>query len=307
MRLPPVLDGAVAVALLPQVGAQLEVGLAFGHAVVAGPGPLDDFVGRQREPAPGALVDPVPQHADVVSGDLDLGRLGQDLVHAVGHAVDRLIAAGGPVGSGVGRFGRPHDHAVLVDPDAVRDVVDAELLGHLVVGVDQRWVGRVGVLDVLAARFGAGRVHPDGHELDALGMQLFPERLPHGQVVGAASVGSPGDDEDLLVAQTAEAELVPVEVGQDELGRDRGAQGVAGQCLGPDGIDVAGLVVDDGHAEPAGHGRDGDGSTAVVVGRAGREGHAHLALAGAFGFQLPTGRRLELLGRHAQLRGDHRV
>ena len=48
------------------------------------------------------------------------------------------------------RLGRAHDHALLVDPDHIRNVHHTEKGVELMVGVEQRWVLSACGLDVLA-------------------------------------------------------------------------------------------------------------------------------------------------------------
>lgn len=113
---------------------------------------------------------------------------------------------------------RADDHAAFVDPDAAGHVDDAKERIDGVSLVDQRGMrGREGFDDL--ARSVGGRVERDGDDVEAVAVQLFPQRLPPGQVKPAASPRGPGDEQHLLAAQVGEAEPVPAPVGEFQLRR----------------------------------------------------------------------------------------
>ena len=68
-----------------------------------------------------------------------------------------------------------------------------------------------------ARGIGPQRVETHRHDLYALGMQLFAQCLPPGQVVGAASVGGPGHQRDLLASQRGEVEWLAIEIREGQL------------------------------------------------------------------------------------------
>lgn len=71
----------------------------------------------------------------------------------------------------------------------------------------------IGPCDERPGRLRAAGVERDRDDLEPMGLELLPQRLPPGQVEAAASPGGPGENEDLLATQAAEREGVPVEVG----------------------------------------------------------------------------------------------
>lgn len=79
--------------------------------------------------------------------------------------------------------------------------------------VDERGVCRLRTLDPRTRGLGSAGVERDRDDLEPMGLELLPQRLPPGQVEAAASPGGPGENEDLLATQAAEREGVPVEVG----------------------------------------------------------------------------------------------
>jgi hypothetical protein len=58
-----------------------------------------------------------------------------------------------------------------------------------------------GGFDVRPAGLGTGGLKSDGHDFQAVGVKLVAEGLPHGQISGAASIGAPGNHQDLLPTQ----------------------------------------------------------------------------------------------------------
>jgi hypothetical protein len=58
-----------------------------------------------------------------------------------------------------------------------------------------------GRLDVGPRRLGAGQLEGDGDDLQTTRVKFRAQGLPPGQVEGAALIGSPGDQHDLLPAQ----------------------------------------------------------------------------------------------------------
>ena len=95
------------------------------------------------------------------------------------------------------RLGRPHDHAVLIDPDDVRDVHDPQGAFKDVAGVDKGGVLWSGCIDVVAHGVGAVGFDSDGDDGDRCsGVAKFGvEGLPTWQVIAAASIGSPADED----------------------------------------------------------------------------------------------------------------
>src|SRR5439155_11771563 len=107
---------------------------------------------------------------------------------------------------GEGGFGRPDDHAGLVDPDAARYVDNSEQLVQQMRLVDQRRVLGRGPLDPAPRTLQAPRVERDGDHLQAERMQLLAQSLPPGQVQAAASPRVTGKEADLMVAKGADNE-----------------------------------------------------------------------------------------------------
>jgi len=200
-------------------------------------------------------------------------------------------------------FGRPDDDPVLVDPDSVRNVDDAEALVDEMRGVDQRWVMGMSRLDERAGGVGVD-IEADGDDLKSFGVQLRAQRLPPGQVEAASSPGCPRDQYDLLASETREAEGFAFGVGELELRRDRGREDATGECrLGAQRRQPAIAIGDDGHAEPLGD--DVDVDAAVGGSRRGRQRNADLAFARALGLDRPTGTGFEGVGVDGQLSQDH--
>ena len=104
----------------------------------------------------------------------------------------------------------------FVDEDAGRDDGVAERCTELVLGVDERGVGRSCRFEPWPRGAGAFRVGGDG-EKGGLRMLLVP-LLPPGQLFAAASPGRP-DEQDIAAALiAAELDPVPVEVGEGDFG-----------------------------------------------------------------------------------------
>ena len=95
------------------------------------------------------------------------------------------------------RFGRTHDHPVLVDPHRHGDVGEPEQLIGDVALVDQRRMVRLRRLDPLTRSGGAACIEGDGDDFDAVLVLLSPEGLPPGQARSASSPRRPGDEQDL--------------------------------------------------------------------------------------------------------------
>ena len=112
--------------------------------------------------------------------------------------------------------------------------------------VDQGGMIGIRPLDGRARRFRAAGVERDGHDLEAFGVELSPQFLPHGQVETAASPRGPRDEQDLLPAQAGEPEGVAVDIRQFELRSLRGREGAALERLGPEGPEVVGFVGHEG-------------------------------------------------------------
>jgi hypothetical protein len=74
-----------------------------------------------------------------------------------------------------------------------------------------------GRLDVRPGSLRARQLQGDGDDLEAEGVKLRTQCLPPGQVEGAALVGRPGDEHDLLPAQGREPELVAVDVAEHQV------------------------------------------------------------------------------------------
>lgn len=86
-------------------------------------------------------------------------------------------------------------------------------------------------------------------------MEFPAQRLPPGQVECAASIRGPRDDDDLLAAQRRQAELVAVDVIEDQFGCLGADQDAAAERLGADGPQSGLLVSDQAHAK-TGNGRN---------------------------------------------------
>ena len=93
-------------------------------------------------------------------------------------------------------LGWPNDHAVLINPDDVWNVHDTEGAFEDVVGVDKGGVFWSGCVDVLAYGVGAVGFDSDSDDGDRCsgGAKLGVEGLPTWQVIAAASIGSPADE-----------------------------------------------------------------------------------------------------------------
>jgi hypothetical protein len=66
--------------------------------------------------------------------------------------------------------------------------------------VEQRGVLGVRRLDVGPGRVGVAQLQRNADNLEPRRMKLTAQRLPPGQVEGAASIGRPGDENDFLTA-----------------------------------------------------------------------------------------------------------
>jgi hypothetical protein len=108
--------------------------------------------------------------------------------------------------SRIGRLRRPHDDALLVDPNARRHIDDAEIDIEAMRLVNQRWMARTRALDPRTRGGSAAGVERDRNELEALWSQLFANFLPDWQVMPAASPGGPCQKQHLSSAQGAELE-----------------------------------------------------------------------------------------------------
>ena len=109
---------------------------------------------------------------------------------------------------------RAHEHSVLVDPHAVRDVDEAEqLVGHVGL-VDQRRMLGVRCLDPRTSSLDATRVECHGDDLQPLREQLAAQCLPPGQVEAAASIAGPRGDQ-VLLSFTVETEQAAKLAGKD--------------------------------------------------------------------------------------------
>ena len=158
-------------------------------------------------------------------------------------------------------------------------------------------------LDVGAGGLVAHRVETRRHDLDALGMQLLAQGLPPGQVIGAASVGGPGDQDDLLAAERREIERTTLEIGEHEVRRRRGGEGKAAegrrsqrrQCVG---------VSDDRHPQPI---RNARYVHSVVADGVAGQGYADVSPARTLGRERPSGAELERSTIHAVGRQQHVV
>jgi len=95
--------------------------------------------------------------------------------------------------------------------------------------VKQRRVLGSSRLDVLPRGLGPAQFEGDRDDLKALWMELAPQCLPPGQVEGAASVGRPRDDDDLLPTQRRQTERGPGQIVEDKLGCVRADQSAVTQ------------------------------------------------------------------------------
>ena len=206
-----------------------------------GVGAAHDLLRCERVAALAVVRDPVVDHLDVDLGvALDLPRLDQHLGD-VGRARSRRRSCGttrSRIAAGMRGLGGADDHAVLVDPHAVGHVDEAEQLVAHVGFVDQRRVLGVRLLDERAASLARRRGRRSRSRL--LRVPAVAEGLPQRQVEAASSPRRPGDQHDLLAAETRELEGVAVGVGELEVGRDGGGEHAAGdRSLGAEGPEPA--------------------------------------------------------------------
>ena len=129
-------------------------------------------------------------------------------------------------------------------------------------------------------------------------MEFAAQHLPPGQVERTASIRGPRDNDDLLAAQRRQAELVAVDVVEDQFGRLGADQGAAAERLGADGPQSGLLVSNQAHAK-TGDGRDEVEALRLI------ERHTDLSLAGTLGLHLPASTGGELLGRDVERIKDH--
>ncbi len=84
--------------------------------------------------------------------------------------------------------------------------------------VEQRRVLGLRRLNVGPRRLRATQLEGDSDDLEAFRMKLAAQRLPPGQIEGAASIGGPRNQRDLLAPQRRQVELIAFEVIEDKLG-----------------------------------------------------------------------------------------
>lgn len=80
-------------------------------------------------------------------------------------------------------------------------------------------------------------------------MEFAAQRLPPGQVKGAPSVGSPGNEDHLLAPQRRQMELLAGEVWQHQFRSPGGREGSTGKGLGAKRPQAHVSIVDDRYAE----------------------------------------------------------
>ena len=177
------------IAAARQVLCQLELRSRRRLIDAAASRSRDDLFGRQGKVARGSPVRPVTQSRGI-------GRsIAHDLRGRHHHLPEPpwLVGWCGPRFPLLGRV-RPswlrgsHDRPRFVDPDAVRNVHDAEALVDHVGHVHQGGMIRLRPLDVRSGHLLAQGVEAHRYNLHALRMQLGAQGLPPGQVVCAASV-----------------------------------------------------------------------------------------------------------------------
>jgi hypothetical protein len=160
---------AVGVARPVQVLSKLEVGRGKRFVRRTLPHSPDNLVGLERVFAASAVGNPITQRVHICVGVN--AKLPDQLdsltdvwrVFVLDHPVEK---AGTPR---IGRFRRPHDQALLVDPDSRRHVDDAELDVDAMLLVDQRRMPRTGAFDPGAGGRRSTRVKCDRDELKSMG------------------------------------------------------------------------------------------------------------------------------------------
>ena len=152
--------------------------------------------------------------------------------------------------------------------------------------VDQRRVARCGPFDVPSSALATCSIQGDGHQLGTLRLYPLPQFPPHGQVVGACSVGRPGEQNDFLSNQAAEVELFAFVCRKGENGRLRRVECAHTNCVGADCPDTG--LVDEGKSQPL-----GQLSNVDIVPVEIRERDADVSFASSLGLQRPPGPVLE--------------
>src|SRR4029077_9850088 len=106
---------------------------------------------------------------------------------------------------------------------------DAEQPSERVKLIDQRRMLRLRLLDRFARSI--REVERDRDDLEPLWVELFTQFLPDRQIESAPSPAGPREQENLLPAKARKRKGLPAPVGQREVGRLRGRQGVRSDRL----------------------------------------------------------------------------